>query len=120
LNIQFEYSNLRQTLTGIKKGLFLLHHVSPFLLLNRKHARQFLDFRCIACQNNYNARTTTFPVASLPPSFAFAVSRLHLHHSLLPVPCLAFPCLAFRSFVLPCLAMPSLDFDYLSLNLKLT
>ena len=110
---KFEYSNVRflfyQTLTGIGKMFVSVAPMfPPFLLHNPKHAPQSMDLRCIACQNNSNTCSTTFPVASLP--FPPSITSLLSFHSLpcVVLRCLALPCLALRCLALPCPALPCL------------
>ena len=105
---KFEYSNVRflfyQTLTGIGKMFVSVAPMfPPFLLHNPKHAPQSMDLRCIACQNNSNTCSTTFPVASLP--FPPSITSLLSFHSL---PCVALRCVALRCLALPCVALPCL------------
>ena len=112
---KFEYSNVRflfyQTLTGIGKMFVSVAPMfPPFLLHNPKHAPQSMDLRCIACQNNSNTCSTTFPVGCLP--FPPSITSLLSFHSL---PCVALRCVALCCLALPCVALPCLALRCLAL-----
>ena len=113
---KFEYSNVRflfyQTLTGIGKMFVSVAPMfPPFLLHNPKHAPQSMHLRCIACQNNSNTCSTTFPVASLSSCITSLIPFLPF----LALRCLALRCVGLRCVALPCLALPCLALPYLAL-----